>query len=128
MNFEQLNCLHSKLDELLADIRTLPNLDAATVIIHGDHGSRVTLYTPSEETFGHFTSDDLMDTYSTLFAVLKPAGEPKYIQFPIKLQDALAQSVNFTNGTFDVQDRMFIKARTARDDYIPLPMTIFNLE
>ena len=42
--------------------------DEATIIVHGDHGSRIVLVAPKPTTVELFSESDLTDTYSVLFA------------------------------------------------------------
>jgi hypothetical protein len=70
--FEQVRCLQKQLGELFAIIRENPNLADAIVILHGDHGSRITLTEPRSEDRKRLVPSDLVDGYSTLFAIRSP--------------------------------------------------------
>jgi hypothetical protein len=56
------------------------------VIIHGDHGSRITEIEPTEANIGKFSDRDVIATYSTLFAVRPARSQPAYSsRLPISL-------------------------------------------
>lgn len=71
--FEQITCLNRKLEQVL---------DAAgpdaIVVLHGDHGSRITDVDTQAEALGAFDDADLIAGYSTLFAVRAPGISPGY--------------------------------------------------
>lgn len=69
---DQLQCLYRDLDRLLNAIPTRLQRDAV-VILHGDHGSRITLVDPDASSKRALTSADFADSYSTLLAVKAPA-------------------------------------------------------
>jgi hypothetical protein len=53
-------------------------LQDATIIIHGDHGSRITLRDPIIANRNQATIIDYVDSFSTLFAIRSPELEPGY--------------------------------------------------
>jgi hypothetical protein len=70
---EQLACLLTALQ---------PVFDAAgpeaVVIVHGDHGSRITKVDPRSDTLGRFDWEDMIAGFSTLYAVRAPGIVAKY--------------------------------------------------
>jgi hypothetical protein len=66
--FEQSHCLLMLVDGLLQRIVAEPKLSDAVIVVHGDHGSRLSA--------GRFIETveplDLIDNYSTLFAIRQP--------------------------------------------------------
>ena len=69
---EQVRCVLREFERLLATLEALPGFEDAVVIVHGDHGSRITITPPLLDHFESLTSRDLRDSYSTLFAVRAP--------------------------------------------------------
>ena len=49
--------------------------DQSIILLHGDHGSTIFERDPSIVNEPKLTSNDLLDAYSTLFAVKMPNGE-----------------------------------------------------
>lgn len=68
---KQVSCTYRLLDGLFQAIAGNPQLADATIIVHGDHGSRIGIegLTPEKR---------LVFTHSTLFAVRRPGVEPGY--------------------------------------------------
>ena len=50
----------------------------ATIIVHGDHGSRIVVTDPTAENEDSVTAEDLVDGFSTLFAVKAPSQTTGY--------------------------------------------------
>lgn len=69
---EQAQCVTSKIDELMRSIADVPALSDATIVIHGDHGSRITTGDMIED----HTTRDFLDNYGTFFAVRAPDVPP----------------------------------------------------
>jgi hypothetical protein len=76
--FDQLSCLLTKLDTLLQALATSPAGANAIVVLHGDHGSRITDIDARAETESSFDDSDLVTGYATHFAVRAPGIEPGY--------------------------------------------------
>ena len=69
---EQVRCLLGRLDKLFAAFESSPAGGNGVIVIHGDHGSRVTEVEPGEWNRGKIKPWDFMAGYSTLFAVKAP--------------------------------------------------------
>ncbi|HEY1386678.1 MAG TPA: hypothetical protein VGF43_23845 [Dongiaceae bacterium] len=76
--FDQVACATRKVDELLSAIRSSPAAGKTVIIIHGDHGSRITHVDPTIEHDGEFSGRDLVDGHAAFFAVSAPGIEPGY--------------------------------------------------
>ena len=96
---QQVGCVMRRLDKVIAAFLSSPASKDGVIIIHGDHGSRITAMDPIEPNAGKLSNADLMAGYSTLFAVRAPglaAGvEPRPFATPDILRQ-LARS-NFTS-------------------------------
>lgn len=68
--------------------------DDAIIIVHGDHGSRITRTDPGIETVGEFTDDDLVAAHSTLFAVRAPGIAAGYDDREVPVASVLAALVD----------------------------------
>ncbi len=70
---DQVRCLMRELSTFFGTLDSLGAYDPAVVILHGDHGSRIVLRRPEgRANVGQLTRQDLLDGYSTLFAVRAP--------------------------------------------------------
>ncbi|MDH3531766.1 MAG: hypothetical protein OEO82_02495 [Gammaproteobacteria bacterium] len=76
--FDQVHCVVRQLDALLLAIDEAGHLQDATIIIHGDHGSRITLRDPIIAHRDAASRRDYIDSFSTLFAIRSPDLEPGY--------------------------------------------------
>lgn len=68
----QLRCVQRKLDGLMNAISQSENYRDAVIIIHGDHGSRISIGNILED----YTERDFVDNYATFYAVRSPAVQP----------------------------------------------------
>jgi hypothetical protein len=68
---DQVRCTLRRLDALLDAIPEDRRRDAV-VIVQGDHGPKISLRQPAEETMARLVPSDYADTYSALFAVRGP--------------------------------------------------------
>lgn len=91
--FEQAHCLVSLLDDLFASLDRQELLDKATVIVHGDHGSRITLADPVDPAISSANARDFVDSFSTLLAIRSPSTIPAYDGDMRSIQSLFAQYV-----------------------------------
>lgn len=76
--YAQVRCAHRKVSEALAALDHSPAGRQSIVIIHGDHGSRLTEVDPVVANIGSFSDDDMVATFSTLFAIRVPGVRASY--------------------------------------------------
>lgn len=88
---EQVRCVLSQVDNLLAQLDSRGLLEDATIIVHGDHGSRIPLHFPSGLTLegGVLTDTDYRDTFSTLYAIRTPGLSSGYDEGPVSVVELL---------------------------------------
>jgi hypothetical protein len=92
---EQTRCVLTLIDALLDDLGSRGLLEDATIVIHGDHGSRIPVRYPTSRALatGLLTQSDLSDTFSTLYAVHAPAVASGYDEEPRSLVELLNHHV-----------------------------------
>lgn len=66
--FKQMQCGVKKLDRLLTRLEADPSYKGATIVIHGDHGSRIS----SGKYIENAGPRDFIDNYSAFYAIRKP--------------------------------------------------------
>jgi hypothetical protein len=95
--FGQIRCTMKKLEPLFAMLRANQRFNRATIIIHGDHGSRITRILPSKKNLSSMTYKNYLDNYSTLFAIKAPWMTPEFlVGMGIKTKMlSLSQIINF---------------------------------
>jgi hypothetical protein len=86
---EQVRCLMHRLDRVITAFRSTPAGKTGVIIIHGDHGSRITSYDPTDANRTKVSQADLMAGYSTLFAVASPTVERGIDRRPVAAPDIL---------------------------------------
>ena len=87
--FEQVNCVTQQLQGLFDALKVAGVFDEATIIVHGDHGSRINLGSDQER----LTPSGVVERFSTLFAIKSPQVTPGYDEHMSPLQDLLASAV-----------------------------------
>lgn len=70
--FQQIGCVRKRLSDIFQAMKRAGTYDRATIVIHGDHGSRIALNDPIKAVLSKLTPADFSDAYSTLFAVKAP--------------------------------------------------------
>ena len=88
--YEQVSCVFKKLTALMKRIENLKQFKNATIIIHGDHGSRIS----AGQFFEGLSDRDLVDNYSTLFSIRSPELKPGYDLRLVSIQRLFAEIFN----------------------------------
>ena len=76
--FKQVRCAHRLLGEMLEALSEAGVLEQATVIVYGDHGSRLSALDPTTSNASLLTRADILDSYSVLYAIRSPGVEAGY--------------------------------------------------
>jgi hypothetical protein len=116
----QLACAAGRVETILDQLRRLGVYDEATVIVHGDHGSRIGerphLHTPVQQ----LTGRDILDHYATLFAVKAPDIAPGARGEPAELQDVFGATFL---GRKAQEATGEVLVRTGRDTFVDAKLT-----
>jgi hypothetical protein len=97
----QVLCTNRLMDGLLQQLKSLGVYDEATIIVHGDHGSRIGEHS-SHAPAADFSDRDLLDYFATLLAIKTPDTAPGIRQEPALLQRIFADQ--FLGGTTVASD------------------------
>lgn len=84
--FAQVGCLHSALRRFFEGLMEIGAFEDATIVVHGDHGSRIARVAPLTTAPQPLSDEDLADMYSVLLAVRSPSLSPGYRQDLVSLQ------------------------------------------
>ena len=95
--YDQIRCSMLKVDQAIRAMEQSDVGDDFVVIIHSDHGSRITKRDPTVRNVGKFDDDDLITGFASLFAVRAPELESNYVDDPAALALLLKE---FTNRKF----------------------------
>ncbi len=91
--FGQVRCAMQRLVRIFTILEEQDLLDKATIIVHSDHGSRITVIDPVAARRDRFSARDSVDGFSSLFAIRAPSIEPGYDNALIALQNLFAKHV-----------------------------------
>lgn len=121
--FRQLGCTQTRLAAIFNAMKRAGTYDSATIIIHGDHGSRIALADPNAETLSDLTPTDFSDAYSTLFAVKAPAVAPGIDRRMLSLPALMsyAASPQETQLTEDPAPAVFVPTVNGASTPVPMP-------
>lgn len=87
---DQVACLTHRLEKVLANFAASPGGENGIVVIHGDHGSRLTKADPDHSRLGRLEAADLIASYSTLFAIKSPVMKSGIEKRQFAVPDLLA--------------------------------------
>lgn len=91
--FKQVQCVYMKLDELFKRMEHAGLFENSVIIIHGDHGSRIMKTEPTIENEQTLSKQDIVDGYSTLFAVKFPKQVGYYDTQTVPIEFLLQEKV-----------------------------------
>jgi hypothetical protein len=129
--FEQLQCTRRALQAFFEDLQRIGAFDDGTIIVHGDHGSRIALV-PANSRFAQLLSDaDLVDLYSVLFAVRGPGFDSGYDNSFRSIQSLFAETLlnrTLAQEPGDVVLRFVdeVGHESQNGDWLRIPMPAFD--
>jgi len=125
--YKQVTCLHRKLAGLMDILEQRGKLSEATVIIHGDHGSGISMIEPISGSEHLMTPRDFIDSVSTVFAIRGVGIDPGPVRGMYSIQALFAE---LALGRDDITDHSDIFLKAPRDvigpNQIRLPMVPFG--
>lgn len=84
---EQVRCVHNAVAEIIDAIDRTVGRDGAIVLVHGDHGSRLSPRDLTGVPLGELDPQQLNAVYSTLLAFRRPRGPAVVHTAPVPVQD-----------------------------------------
>ena len=116
----QYGCLVAKLDDLLTRIDQSPVFKDATIVIQGDHGSRIS----SGQYVEHMTARDMVDNYSALYALRMPGVAAGLDPRETSVQRLTAEYFSGRNATELGPDNLTVTIDSVEDGKVaerPMP-------
>jgi hypothetical protein len=110
--FDQVICTHSRIARLFDDLKALGIYDQATIIVHGDHGSRLGERHYKAEFPADLSERDLLDHFSTLLAIKAPGIAPGVREEPVALQRFFAETFFGRQEAGDPMGDVFVRDMT----------------
>ena len=129
--YEQVRCTTARIQGLL-DAFTAAGGPNSIIIIHGDHGSRITQVDPYEANLEKLTEPDVIAGYSTLFAIrapdIRPQYEPRTAPIAPLLRDFTASGFNSAPQPPPGQPTVEVVARRSKKPVSEVPFPLGALE
>lgn len=89
--FGQVYCMYDKIGKLFEKMKGKGVFDTATILLHGDHGSRIAVNSATIRNEKHLSAADKKDWFSTLYAIKAPGIESGYDQEPRLIHELFAR-------------------------------------
>jgi len=129
--FEQLRCTRRILQAFFEDLEKIGAFDDGTIIVHGDHGSRIALTDANRRTAELLSDTDLVDLYSVLFAVHGPGFESGYDKSFRSIQALFTETIlkrTLAQEPADVVLKSFVDADHGDENepWMRIPMPVFE--
>lgn len=121
---DQAGCALTKVDELIEAMQSAGKFEDSIIIVHSDHGSRITQFRPRIVDKDRLLRQDYYDGFSILFAVKAPHVAPGYDlrMFPLE------QLLRYTQGDVPVAPEssegpsVYLRDQPADSIFIKVPM------
>ena len=94
----QAKCALNEVERLFRRMRKLGLYDDAIIVVHGDHGSTISLHSASYLNQDSLTPEDYRDNFSTLFAIKLPGGEFRELTETVSLNVLLSRAAMEITG------------------------------
>lgn len=91
---KQIECAHFLMDKLIGKLNSNPETQNSTIVIHGDHGSRLSPLSPHLNNSGNFSDEDFIQNFSTFFSIRSPDLSLGYDRRPLALDELLSTLVS----------------------------------
>ncbi len=102
--FEQTICLYTRLDAIFQRMEAAGIFQDSIIILHGDHGSRIVRTLPKTWNSKKLMTQDITDSYSTLFAVKIPGMKASYGTSLRPLEDLLTEVISEMGWSAEIGD------------------------
>ena len=128
MYLRQVKCINKQLQELFDTMRSAKIYDKATIIIHGDHGSRIRIMRPTYADRNDITPEDLLASFSALFAVKKSGLKAGYDLQALSLNQIFSQAIRpgHNDEKNIVSQNQYVNLRVDNKSFARLPISIFK--
>ncbi len=91
--FRQVRCAHALLGGFFGKLIEADLFEDATIIVLGDHGSRIALMNPIEGLVDQLSDRDIIDHFSSLFAIKRPGRAASYEPGARSIQGLFAEEI-----------------------------------
>ncbi len=121
--FKQVDCVFGRLDQLFSRLKRTNKLKDMTVVLHGDHGSRIA---NEFEFVEHMNERDIIDSYASFMAIKDTMFSSSQDERFISIQDAFSEFIGLKfNETTMVDLSNYILTKDHSNKYIQKKMPDF---
>jgi hypothetical protein len=121
--FHQMKCVYRKLDTLFEQMRKSGMYEDSIIILHGDHGSRISRFELRAKNLDRLSMRDFEDEFSTLFAVKLPGVQAQYSiqKQPIEalLAETIFPNMKKINQPIDSEPFFFLRGQGREPIHFP---------
>jgi hypothetical protein len=89
----QVQCLYAHLESLIQTIDSVAPPQGVLILLHGDHGSRISLMTGAPGSSSSLSDQDALDGFATLLAVRGPGVRPGLDTAAVATQELVAKLI-----------------------------------
>lgn len=121
---DQIECTMRKLQPLFDVMKTRGIFDDATIIIHGDHGARISRIPMVAKHTDVLTSNDYLDAFSILFAIKAPKFKPGIDSRMATLPNLLNYVIDSNKGVLQLEPNPYVFL-SDDNEYVKTPIEPF---
>jgi len=122
--YSQAECTVRETFKFVDNLGNSPQFSNATIVVMGDHGSRISRGHRWKETnkiFKNYTKQDLIDNYSTMFAIRGPGITSKYDTRLTSIQRLVAEYLGNRENLGPDDKSIVILSAPDKIDVMPMP-------
>ncbi|MBX7147980.1 sulfatase-like hydrolase/transferase [bacterium] len=124
--YHQMECTHKQLGLFLENLRAAGLYDKATIVVHGDHGSRINrAYNPYYDYNSHLTPEDLTSSFSALLAIKKPHQMQGGVDVRQNDLISILKTQLYDEVSSDKPSPVYLKQKKGKQELIAVPMVSF---
>jgi len=125
---DQVQATRDELARTFGALRESGQWDNAVIVVHGDHGSRLTLDWPTAAFRDSLSDADLVDGFSTLFAVKRPGRPGRYDRRQLPIDHLFTRILRDGEEPGDprLESAPFVLLANRGSPMTPRPMPLFG--
>ncbi len=126
--YQQIDCLNRLLASLFDSLKSAGLYDSMTIVLHGDHGSRINLFhDPAYDYYERISSQDMITSHSTLLAVKKAFQNVGEMNQELGDITGILQTLLFGRREFqrESEPTVFLEQKHGKKELIRVPFPPF---
>lgn len=126
--YSQIDCLNRHLKDLFDFLKSEGLFDDTTLVLHGDHGSRINRHhEPYYDFYNQISDQDMITSHSTLLAVKLPGALEGNVISEMGDLTEILESLLWEKKTYktDGENFVFLKQKKGKKELKKVPMPVF---